>query len=128
MVVDLHGYPVWEAVEVATEKIREAWEKGFEQITLIHGAPDIYHHRIASIIDSTLPSRELVYFPELRFVGLRGLAEALAIPKPDYTTEDFPIFYHFGWGGADSPEFSQARRDEHRLAFGEPDEESRSSD
>jgi hypothetical protein len=48
MVVDLHGYPVWEAVQVATEKIREAWEKGFEQITLIHGAPDIYHHRIAS--------------------------------------------------------------------------------
>jgi hypothetical protein len=30
-----------------------------------------------------LPSRELVYFPGLRFVGLWGLAEALAIPKPD---------------------------------------------
>ena len=50
MVVDLHGYPVWEAVEVATAKIREAWEKGFEEITLIHGAPDIYHHRIAWVV------------------------------------------------------------------------------
>jgi len=78
------------------------------------------------IIDPTLPSHKLVYFPGLRFVGLRGLAEALAIPKPDYTTEDFPIFYRFGWGGADSPEFSQARRDAHRLAFGEPDQECRS--
>jgi hypothetical protein len=50
----------------------------------------------------------------------------LAIQKPDYTTEDFPIFSRFGWGGADSPEFSQARRDAYRLAFGEPDKESRS--
>ena len=50
MVVDLHGYPVWEAVEVATAKIREAWEKGFEEITLIHGVPDIYHHRIAWVV------------------------------------------------------------------------------
>jgi hypothetical protein len=78
------------------------------------------------IIDPTLPSHELVYFPGLRFVGVLGLAEALAIPKPDYTTEDFPIFYRFGWGGADSPEFSQARREAYRLAFGEPDEGSRS--
>ena len=30
----------------------------------------------------------------------RYLRRALAIPKPDYTTEDFPIFYRFGWGGA----------------------------
>jgi hypothetical protein len=79
------------------------------------------------IIDPTLPSHELVYFPGLRFVGVLGLAEALAIPKPDYTSEDFPIFYRFGWGGADSPVSSQARREAHRLAFGEPDEGSRSS-
>jgi hypothetical protein len=78
------------------------------------------------IIDPTLPAHELVYFPGLRFVGVRGLAEALAIPKPDYTTEDFPFFYRFGWGGADNPEFSQARREAYRLAFGEPDKESRS--
>ena len=79
------------------------------------------------IIDQTLPSHELVYSPGPRFVGLRGLAEALAIPKPDDTTEDFTIFYRFGWGGADNPEFSQARREAYRLAFGELDEESRSS-
>jgi hypothetical protein len=47
MEVDLHGYPVWQAIEVATEKIREAWERGLEEITLIHGAPDIRHHATA---------------------------------------------------------------------------------
>ena len=78
------------------------------------------------IIDPTLPSHELVYFPGLRFVGVLGLAEALAIPKPAYTTEDFPIFYRFGWGGADSPEFSQAQREAYQLAFREPDNVGRS--
>jgi hypothetical protein len=82
--------------------------------------------RNCEIIDPTLPSHELVYFPGLRFVGVRGLAEALAIPKPDYTTEDFPIFYRLGWGGEDSPEFAQARREAYRLALGEPDKGSRS--
>jgi hypothetical protein len=33
------------------------------------------------IIDPTLPSHEFVYFPGLRFVGLRGQAGPLAIPK-----------------------------------------------
>jgi hypothetical protein len=47
MEVDLHGYRVWQAVEVASEKVREAWEQGYEQITLIHGAPDIHHHATA---------------------------------------------------------------------------------
>ena len=28
--------------------------------------------------------------------------------KPEYTTEDFPIFYRFGWAGIDSPEFRAA--------------------
>jgi len=59
------------------------------------------------IVDPTLPSDELAYFPGLRFRGLRGLAEALKIPKPRYT-EDFPIFYRFGWGGIESPEFRGA--------------------
>lgn len=28
MEIDLHGYPVWQALEVADEKIKEAWTKG----------------------------------------------------------------------------------------------------
>jgi hypothetical protein len=59
------------------------------------------------IVDPTLPSKDLVYFPGLRFRGLRGLAEALGIPKPK-TTKDLPIFLRFGWGGINSPEFRSA--------------------
>lgn len=60
------------------------------------------------IVDPTLPHDNLDYFPGLRFKGQRGLAEAMKIPKPKRTKEDFPIFYRFGWGGVDSPEFREA--------------------
>ena len=60
------------------------------------------------VIDPTLPEREAVYFAGLRFRGGVPLAKALRIPKPEYTTEDFPIFHRFGWGGIDSPEFRAA--------------------
>jgi hypothetical protein len=59
------------------------------------------------IVDPTLPEDELVYFPGLRFKGLRELSEALRIPKPR-GTEDLPIFYRYGWGGVESPEFRSA--------------------
>ncbi len=70
------------------------------------------------IIDPTLPSQELVYFPGLRLIGERGLAEALAIPKPKIAKEDFPIFYRFGWGGSGSPEFAKARKQAEQFALG----------
>ena len=60
------------------------------------------------IIDPTLPDRDQIYFPGLRFKGQRGLGEAMQIPKPEITWEDFPIFYRFGWEGIDSPEFRAA--------------------
>ena len=59
------------------------------------------------IVDPTLPLKQGVYFPGLRFTGQRGLAEALRITKPEYTAE-LPIVYRFGWGGIDSPEFRAA--------------------
>ena len=64
------------------------------------------------IIDPTLPANDIIYFPGLRFEGTLGLSKALRLPK-DEGTEDFPIFYRFGWG-ADSPEFSAARETAHR--------------
>jgi len=39
--LDLHGYPVWEAVELAESMIQACWECGFSYIRIIHGAPDI---------------------------------------------------------------------------------------
>ena len=47
--LDLHGYPVRQALEIAEEKVKEAWAKGWEEVTLIHGAPDIRHWQTASI-------------------------------------------------------------------------------
>jgi hypothetical protein len=60
------------------------------------------------IVDPILPLDQGVYFPGLRFTGQRGLAYALRTPKPPHTTEDFPIFYRFGWGGINSPQFRAA--------------------
>ena len=61
-----------------------------------------------AIVDPTLPAHELIYFPGLQFTGRVGLAKAVKIPKPRHTREDFPIFYRFGWGGIESPEFCAA--------------------
>jgi hypothetical protein len=48
--IDPHGYPVWEAVELATARIKKAWEQGKTQITLIHGAPDVRHWTHAFVL------------------------------------------------------------------------------
>jgi hypothetical protein len=36
--VDLHGYTVREGIEVATRRVQEAFENGYDFITLIHGS------------------------------------------------------------------------------------------
>jgi hypothetical protein len=63
------------------------------------------------IIDPTLPTDRIVYFPGLRFDGGQGLSTAFKIPKPK-GNHDLPIFYRFGRCGSDSPEFSSAREAE----------------
>ena len=82
-----------------------------EGLAVIGGALVIEHgwvERDGMVVDPTLPSDELAYFPGLRFKGQQELAEAMRIPKPARTSEDFPIFYRFGWGGIESPEFRSA--------------------
>ena len=82
-----------------------------EGLAVIGGGLVIEHGWVEEdgiIIDPTLPDKDMDYFPGLRFQGQRGLAEAMKIPKPKRTREDFPIFYRFGWGGIDSPEFRAA--------------------
>jgi hypothetical protein len=60
------------------------------------------------IIDPTLPDNPINYFSGLRFHGQLGLAKAMTIPKLSHT-KDLPIFFRFGWGGIDSPEFRAAQ-------------------
>ena len=38
--VDMHGYSHMTAIQVAREKVKEAYEHGFKHIKLIHGAED----------------------------------------------------------------------------------------
>ncbi len=59
------------------------------------------------ILDPTLPTKQIEYFPGLRFRGGLELAKALHIPKARWM-KDLPIFYRFGWGGIESPEFRAA--------------------
>lgn len=67
------------------------------------------------VIDPTLQDHDIAYFPGLRFTGGLGIAEALQIQRTD-SCEDLPIFYRFGWGGIDSPEFRSAMVAAHRYA------------
>ena len=60
------------------------------------------------IVDPTLPEDDTVYFPGIRLKGMPELSKALKIPKS--SNEDFPIFYRFGLGGKDSPEFRASRQ------------------
>lgn len=60
------------------------------------------------IIDPTLPTDELAYFPGLRFSGREGLEEALEIPEPEDTSEWLPIYKRFGLHGIDSPDYRAA--------------------
>jgi len=82
-----------------------------EGLAVIGGALVIEHGWVEKdgvIVDPTLPKDDLLYFPGLRFEGQRGLAEAMEIPDPEGSARDLPIFYRFGWGGVDSPEFRAA--------------------
>jgi len=62
------------------------------------------------IIDPTLSEDSLTYFPGLRYPGVKGLAEAIQLPK-EPELDDLPFFFRFGPGGMRSPEFCQARNE-----------------
>ena len=42
--VDLHGYTLWSAIEVAHAAVQAAWERGYESVRLVHGARMAHHH------------------------------------------------------------------------------------
>jgi hypothetical protein len=77
------------------------------------------------IIDPTLPDDKVIYFPGLRFVGRDGLKQAQATPGMLECGCYLPIFYRLGWGGAHSPEFTLARVQAEKFAFGQSPHEER---
>jgi hypothetical protein len=58
------------------------------------------------IIDPTLPSDDLIYFPGLRCKGQFGIAKMMVATK----SVSVPFFYAFGLGGQDLPSFVEARK------------------
>lgn len=89
-----------------------------EGMAVIIGGLAIEHGWIEtdeSIIDPTLPTDKAIYFPGLLFEGQRGISQGLNISKGD-GCHDLPIFYRFGWGGYESPDFRAARSAAMRLS------------
>jgi len=99
-------YNAFQAVMYCREFCNATYVEGIAGVPLIeHGWIELN----GEIIDPTLPDVDLVYFPGLRFTGGRELSKAIKMPK-NHWSEDLPIFYRFGWGGCDSPEFMAARK------------------
>jgi hypothetical protein len=63
------------------------------------------------VVDPTLPEEDIVYFSGLRFEGQRALSKAMIEIPREEGCEDLPLFYRFGWGGSESPEFCGAWED-----------------
>ena len=95
---------IFEVPEYAKADYVEGLAVNDYQMVIEHG----WVEKDGVIVDPTLIDGDLTYFPGLRFTGQRELSEAMQIPKPEITWEDFPIFYRFGWGGIESPEFRAA--------------------
>lgn len=93
-------------------EIPDYYDADYVEGLVVRFSPLVVEHgwveKDGGIIDPTLRHDDVTYFPGLRFKGQRGLAEAMRVPKPEGTTEDFPILYRFGFGGIDSPEFRAA--------------------
>lgn len=66
--------------------------------------------RCGVVIDPTLPTGVLAYFPGLEFVGRAGVASFLATPKGKACRRT-PFLYAFGWGGWLHPTMRQAQLD-----------------
>jgi len=98
-------YNAFKTMNYCPEYQRATYVEGFAHIgfPIEHGWLEFN----GEILDPTLPTDDLIYFPGLRFEGMFALSRAMQIPKDG--SEDFPIFYRFGWGGHDSPEFRAAR-------------------
>lgn len=86
----------------------------YEQATyvegIVHDGVSIEHGWIefnGEILDPTLPSLDLIYFPGLRLAGMREVSKVMRLPKPD-SCEDLPFFNRFGWGGGNLLEFRGA--------------------
>jgi hypothetical protein len=90
--------------------------KGYESATYVEGFAatvlgfPVEHGWIVReglIIDPTLPDLVEKYFPGIEVQGREGLKAFYTLHGRKYSRT--PLFYAFGWGGADHPGFHKAR-------------------
>ncbi len=96
------------AIQVLPEFKNAIYVEGIVHLTRGFQIEHAWLERDGEIVDPTLPTQQGVYFSGLRFNGVVGLAEAMAIPKQS-GSRDLPLFHRFGFGGHLSPEFTAAR-------------------
>jgi hypothetical protein len=105
----------WDAIETLEEYKNATYVEGMavaNGLAIEHG----WIEHDGEIIDPTLLDENVAYFPGLRFKGREGLDSTWRIPGMDESGMKLPIFYRFGWGGKNSPEFLQAIVSAYRFA------------
>jgi hypothetical protein len=105
----------WDAIETQEEYQHATYVEGMAVVNglvIEHGW--IEHE--GEIIDPTLLDANVAYFPGLRFKGRERLDSTWRIPGMMESGLKLPVFYRFGWGGVNSPEFLQAIIKAYRFA------------
>jgi hypothetical protein len=105
----------WDAIETQEEYKHATYVEGMavaRGLVIEHG----WVEQDGEIIDPTLPDADVAYFAGLRFKGRDGLDFTWRIPGLIESGKKLPIFYRFGWGGVNSPEFLQAIVEAYRFA------------
>jgi hypothetical protein len=113
----------WDAIETLEEYKNATYVEGMavaNGLVIEHG----WIEHGSEIVDPTLLDDNVAYFPGLRFKGREGLDSTWRIPGMDESGMKLPIFYRFGWGGVNSPEFLQAIIKAYRFAGMDPVDES----
>ncbi len=99
-------YNAFKAIQYVPEYAEAVYVEGIgvfrEGLQIEHG----WIECDGEIIDPTLPSEDLLYYPGLRCEGQLGISKIMVATK----SCGVPFFYSFGWGGRDLPGFQEARR------------------
>ena len=99
-------YNAFKAIQYVPEYAEAVYIEGIavfaEGLQMEHG----WIENGGEIIDPTLPTEDLIYYPGLRCEGQLGISKLMVATK----ASNVPFFHSFGWGGRDLPGSQEARR------------------
>jgi hypothetical protein len=105
----------WKAIQTQEEYKHATYVEGMavlQSLVIEHG----WVEKDGEIIDPTLATENMAYFPGLRFTGRDGLDSTWLISGYLTSGLKLPIFHRFGRGGVYSAEFVRAAVDAYRFA------------